>query len=457
MKNLIMNQVENRAARQPAVYTALLLALLCTALLLCGCGIQQAGGTEEVPAPQETEEPSPEPTPTPTPAPTPELLQFPDGTRHSADTMKLDLSSLRHGDVAETVELLKEMSSWGAPAEIDLGSDGAWTAEEEKLTFEMASVERPENADRDLTWEDIRALQDAAPHAEVKYRFRFFGRDFTTLDTEMDLSYSQMKDEGAAVERLLPCMQKLSYLDMDSCGVSSEKMAEIRDAHPEMDVVWRIWFGCHYYTLRTDVERILHSSFKAYMNDVYCQELKYCTKVRFLDMGHNRDLHDWSFLSYMPDLEVCIITDSGWETLDMLKDCTKLEFLEVCPIGHTYVDLSPLEKLVNLEHLNICGLGDSDGWEVLLNMKKLKRLWIGYWTALTFPEGAIEQIREALPNTEINVTEQAAAVGSWRTNPDGSSPERYLLLREQFGYDDYWNIFPYPNNDPKANPPWYRG
>lgn len=437
------------------ILCAVLLILL--SVLLIGCGLAAGSAdpkTGTVPA-EPTAEPgqTPSPTPAPTPTPTPEY-SFPDGTVHRADETELDLSRLRHAEVEATAALLRQMP---ALEKVDLGSDGAWTAEEEKLTYEMACLERGEEATRDLTWADIHGLQEAAPQADFLYRFRFFGRDFTTLDPEMDLSHSQMKDEGAAVRNLLPCMQKLRYLDMDSCGVSSEKMAEIRDAYPEMEVVWRIWFGCNYYTLRTDVERILHSSFKAYMNDVYCQDLKYCTKVRFLDMGHNRDLHDWSFLSYMPDLEVCIITDSGWETLDMLANCTKLEFLEVCPIGHTYVDLHPLEKLVNLEHLNICGIGESDGWEVLMNLTKLKRLWIGYWTALSFPEGAIEQIQEALPNTEINVTEHAAAVGSWRTNPDGTSPERYLLLREQLGYDDYWNIFPYPNNDPKFNPPWYRG
>ena len=46
--------------------------------------------------------------------------------------------------------------------------------------------------------------------------------------------------------------------DRDYCGVSNEAMAQIRDENPNVEVVWRIWFGEN-YSVRTDVERILAS------------------------------------------------------------------------------------------------------------------------------------------------------------------------------------------------------
>ena len=367
------------------------------------------------------------------------------------DEKKIDLSSLCHKDVAGVAE---QLSWFKNLEEIELGSDGAWTGNPPELTQETASVEKPEEATRDLAWADLHALQDAAPQAQILYRFRFYGRDFTTLDEAMDLNHSPMTDNGAAVRDILPLMKNCRYLDMDSCGVPSETMAEIRDAYPEMNVVWRIWFALDYFTVRTDVERLWCANFYPYMSGDYVTELKYCTKLKLLDLGHNPDLHDWSFLEYMPDLEVLVITASGWENLEMISNCTKLEYLEAIPPGRTYVDLSPLEKLTNLEYLNICGIGESDGWEVLLNMKKLKRLWIGKWTADTFPEGAIDQIREALPDTDINVTEWSGATGSWRDNPDGTPVERYVLLKEQFDYDHWPEHAPYPYNDPKFNSPW---
>ena len=431
----------------------LMIILLAVMLLfLCGCGAI-AGTAATAPTPIPTPEPTPTPTPEPTPTPIPEFT-FPDGSVHLADETQLDLSKLNHKDVTETAALLKQMPDL---QKLDLGSDGAWTAKVEdraELNAETAMVERPETATRDLTWADLRELQEAAPEAELLYRFVFYGRYLTTLDEEMDLNHSTMTDEGAAVREILPLMRNCKYLDMDTCGVSSESMAKIRDDYPEMEVVWRIWFG-YEFTCRTDIEFLMDSYFAAGMVDELTQDLKYCTKVKRLDMGHNRELHDWSFLSYMPDLEICIITDSGWENLEMLSGCTKLEYLEAIPISHTYVDLSPLATLVNLEQLNICGIGESDGWEALLNLTKLKRLWIGHWTAYSFPEGAIEQIQAALPNTEINITELAAAVGSWRDDLGHGVPERYILLREQMQYDNYWNVIPQAKNDPKYNAPWY--
>ena len=430
----------------------LILPILMTALLflLCGCGIS-AVSANSAPSPEPTAEATPEPTPEPTPTPVPEL-SFPDGSTHKADETELDLSGLKHQDVAATAELLKQMTEL---RRIDLGSDGAWTETgRAELNAETAAIERPAGATRDLSWADLRSLQVAAPEAELVYRFVFYGRYLTTLDEEMDLNHSPMTDEGAAVREILPLMRKCRLLDMDSCGVSSESMAKIRDDYPEMDVVWRIWFACDQFTMRTDSERLWCANFYPYMWDEYTQDLKYLTHLKYLDLGHNLELHDWNFLRYMPDLEVLIITASGWDTLDMLADCTKLEYLEIIPYAHIDLDLHPLAKLTNLEHLNMCGMGKTEGWEVLLNMTKLKRLWIGSATAYYFPEGAMDQILEALPNTDILYLTDGAATGSWRINPDGTVPERYTLLREQFDYDNWPSVAPYPYNDPKYNPPW---
>ena len=419
---------------------------LLVAVLLSGClfGCGRAAVSEN-PAPVPTVET------TATPAPVP-VLRFPDGSAHQADETRLDLQGLTHKDVPETAEFLKQMPELEY---VDLGTDGAWTeTERAELNAETAAAERPAEATRDLTWQDLLLLQKAAPRVDLDYRFVFYGRYLSTLSEEMDLNHSVMSDEGAAVREILPLMKYCKRLDMDSCGVSSEAMAKIRDDYPEMEVIWRIWFAYNQFTMRTDSERLWCANFYPYMWDEYTQELKYLTHLKYLDLGHNLQLHDWSFLRYMPDLEVLILTSSSWESLDMLENCTKLEFLEIIPYAHLDLDLQPLEKMTNLEHLNITAMGKTENWEVLLNMKKLKRLWIGEETGYYLPEGAEEQIREALPDMEIMFRGGGAATGSWRINPDGTVPERYALLREQFDYDHRPSVAPYPYNDPKYNPPW---
>ena len=421
--------------------SSVLLAVLLSGCLF-GCGRE---AVSEDPAPV----PAVEPTATPTPMP---ALRFPDGSTHQADETRLDLRGLTHKDVPETAKLLKQMPELEY---VDLGTDGAWTeTERAELNAETAAAERPAEATRDLTWQDLSLLQEAAPRADLDYRFVFYGRYLSTLSEEMDLNHSVMSDEGAAVREILPLMKYCKRLDMDSCGVSSEAMAKIRDDYPEMEVIWRIWFAYNQFTMRTDSERLWCANFYPYMWDQYTQELKYLTHLKYLDLGHNLQLHDWDFLRYMPDLEVLILTSSSWESLDMLENCTKLEFLEIIPYAHLDLDLQPLEKMTNLEHLNITAMGKTENWEVLLNMKKLKRLWIGEETGYYLPEGAEERIREALPDTEIMFRGGGAATGSWRVNPDGTVPERYALLREQFDYDHWPSVAPYPYNDPKYKPPW---
>ena len=419
---------------------------LLVAVLLSGCLF--GCGREAV-----SEDPAPVPTVETTATPVPvSVLRFPDGSAHQADETRLDLQGLTHKDVPETAELLKQMPELEY---VDLGTDGAWTeTERAELNAETAAAERPAEATRDLTWQDLLLLQKAAPRADLDYRFVFYGRYLSTLSEEMDLNHSVMSDEGVAVREILPLMKHCKRLDMDSCGVSSEAMAKIRDDYPEMEVIWRIWFAYNQFTMRTDSERLWCANFYPYMWDEYTQELKYLTHLKYLDLGHNLQLHDWSFLRYMPDLEVLILTSSSWESLDMLENCTKLEFLEIIPYAHLDLDLQPLEKMTNLEHLNITAMGKTENWEVLLNMKKLKRLWIGEETGYYLPEGAEKQIREALPDTEIMFRGGGAATGSWRINPDGTVPERYALLREQFDYDHWPSVAPYPYNDPKYNPPW---
>jgi hypothetical protein len=224
---------------------------------------------------------------------------------------------------------------------------------------------------------------------------------------------------------------------MDFCNVDDEHMAAIRDDYPQIDVIWRIWFGTD-CSIRTDAERVLASNLNHVLTNDNTKSLKYATKVKYLDIGHNTALTDLSFMSYMPDLEVAIIAISPWRDLSPLADCKNLEFLEVSEFflqPGEVMDLAPLGGLTNLRHLNICKMFHVKNWEVLKNLTGLERLWIGAYNDIP-PEG-IEELREALPNTEINTTEQTGSLGSWRILPDGTQHPRYTLLFEQFDYGHF--------------------
>lgn len=76
----------------------------------------------------------------------------------------------------------------------------------------------------------------------------------------------------------------------------------------------------------------------------------------------------------------------------------------------------------------------------------MERLWIGAITEISDED--VEYLRAALPNTEINTTEQTGCNGSWREEPNGGLVERYVLLRKQFDYDHYGLAVSTYYNDP---------
>ena len=417
------------------------------------------------PTPEPSPEPDPEPSPEPSPEPTPvtELL-FPDGSTHTPEETELDLSWLRHREVPEAAELLRQMPEL---RHVELGADNARSAEEANIlaSQEAAATGQPKptplpSPDKSqperLTWADIRLLQESAPQAEFYYRFRFYGRDFSLQDETMDLNHRTMTDEGAGVREILPCMKHLNYLDMDFCGVSDEAMAAIRADYPQVEVVWRIWFGKDdKLSVRTDTERILASDGGMHVEE-NISGLQYCTKVKYLDLGHMPDLEDWSFLGCMPDLRVVIITLGGFTGDDLagLANCPHLEYLEMCSrsIRGDPLDLSFLAELHELRHLNICANHEVVGYEALANLTGLERLWIG--TRTYIPADYIEYLREALPDTDINDTTAIGDGPEWRFT-DSSQRHlhpRYAQLREEFDYDHYDKVCSLYWNDPLYKP-----
>ena len=452
--------------------------LMLLALLLAGCGEtapvaapsvlqQEAAPSPEPtpePSPEPTEEPAPEPSPEPTPEPTPEPLLFPDGSVHEPEEESLDLSWLRHEDVETAAELLGRMPELRA---VELGADNARAAEEapeeapEEETPEAdaaaaeSETEAAEEPER-LSWADIRLLQEAAPQAEFSYRFRFCGKDFSLQDEAMDLNHRSMDDEGAAVRELLPCMKHCTYLDMDFCGVSDQAMAAIREENPQIKVVWRIWFGRdNRLSVRTDAERILASDGGFHL-ELNSEPLQYCTEVRLLDIGHQPNLEDWSFLGCMPHLEVAVIAIGGYQGDDLagLANCHNMEYLEMCSrsVFDEPLDLSFLSGMPHLKHLNICCLREVTGYEVLEELTELERLWIGRYTYI--PADYLEHLCQALPNTRIDLESESGVGGGWRWYNEGrGQPDpRYYLLCQQFDYGNFDTACAYYWNDPLYKP-----
>ncbi len=420
-------------------------------------------------------------------------VPLPDGTSVSSRTESLDLSGV---DLAQASQLLSALPSVKT---VQLGTlgEGQWTAQNAEAlrqsfpdrsflyslqimgqtvdpsleTLDLSAAGADEIASvipmlQNLTnlrtiylgaegssavsWDQIDSISQACPNATLDFGFTIWGKAANLADTELNLTHIKMNDEGASVYNVLPLMHNCTYVDMDSCGVSNAAMCRIRDAYPQVKVVWRVWFGAH-YSVRTDVIKILASkpSQGGMIDDGDVEALSCCTSIKYIDLGHNTDLTDCSFVRSMPDLEVAIFALTGIRDISPLAACPHLEYLEV---QHTGVsDLSALQDSFELRHLNI---GDSrvSDIQALYGLTELERLYI--CAGHSVPEYQIEEMRRIAPNCEINTTQnrEKPDEGQWRYSDHVPAEayiqfeqngwvgfpfvnqDRYELLREQFGY-----------------------
>ncbi len=459
-----------------------------------GEGIEPEPATDEAgaadPAAGETEEAS-----AATPEPTPTGIQLSGGVfPEEAEELKAvvtaeDLALMEGFTALKKADLRgsrcrKEIAAWAlahpeivVSCEAELSDGTVLAADTQELTLpdsapgedllalavlqELKTVELGECADAaesPLDWEALAAAEKALPQAEFHYAFTLYKKSFDLQSTEMDLNHIAMTDEGALVKKVALCMPELSLLDMDFCRVSDEAMAQIRDSLPETEVVWRIWFGDNRvsgYSVRTNVTRILASNpgIGGELTPENSKSLKYCTKVRYLDLGHNDQLTDISFVSCMPDLEVAVLPMGGFRDLRPLADCPKLEYLEL--FTGAVSDLRPLAGLKNLRHLNLAWSYALTDITPLYELTELERLWLGAYAPV--PREQIEEMQRRAPNCEINTTTANPTGGGWRyVSFDefgyGTPHPRYELLRKQFDYGNAPYCYSYIPYDPLYYP-----
>ena len=303
-----------------------------------------------------------------------------------------------------------------------------------------------------LSLEEALLIANAAPKAVVSYPVNLYGVDFDLSDEGLDLNHIRMDDQGEAIRQILPCMRACTWLDMDSCGVDNEHMAQIRDENPNVEVIWRVNFGSN-YSVRTNVTKILASmpSKGGALYDSVGEQLQYCTKVRYLDLGHNEGINDFSFIRNMPDLEVVIVSMTGITDLSPFTVCKNLLYME---IGCTpLADVSPLAECKTLKHLNIGTNANIRDISALYDLD-LKRLWIGSYTPV--PADQVAEMQERHPACIINTT---APSGLERDANGGALNEGFILGWKN--YQNYltedWAVYAATNAFPSQRPiGWFK-
>ena len=288
-----------------------------------------------------------------------------------------------------------------------------------------------------LTTEQVAQLQQSAPGVVLVYSFELFGQTVSTDMERIEYVNVTIGNEGEPqLRQALSILTGCKYFLLDECGLDNEVLAQLRDDFPNTEVVWRI----HQYNKNrswltdTDTLRAVYG-----VEDSNSDVFKYCTKTKYLDFGHNTEMVDLSFLAYMPELEICLLSGSPIKDLSPLANCKKLEFLEISWCGHL-TDISPLAgceslKYVNLGHTKVEDLSPLAG----LPLEMLS--YVGSATRTDLTQSDWQEIQTMLPNCWITYEpmndNSASPYGKgWRYTEEGGYTPIYRKVRDVFGYDE---------------------
>ena len=337
----------------------------------------------------------------------------------------------------------------GGSAEQDAGElsfAGQPLSEEDlsSLNTALALLPKVEKIDfTDTGLPDASLIGFAAAHKGVfcLWRTERFGVAFTTADEILTFDDIPLTVADAEeIESLIPAMPNLKKVEMLRCGISNEDMETINLRHDDVQFVWMV--QVYNRGVRTDqtyfhVFRWTNPNTDIYLpNDtgIMAENLRYCHDMVAVDLGHQhiyevtngeRTSH---FLEGMPKLKYLILGNCAHDTMPELASCKELVWLEL--FKTSFYDLTPLLECKNLRHLNIAFIkirGEERRQldvDQLKQMTWLERLWIG---GNMFTGAQVQQLRDALPNTEIVIMYgDEATLGGWR------KPEEYFKMRDAF-------------------------
>ena len=278
-----------------------------------------------------------------------------------------------------------------------------------------------------LTPADVKELMDQFPGVTFHYTFELFGKTLSTTDERVEYQNENIGNKGEAqIRAALDIMPACTYFKLEDCGMDYEVLASIRDDYPDTKVVWRVRFGGQ-YSLMTD-ETTLRTVYgvENSHNDI----LKYCTGLKYIDMGHNTTLTDISFASYMPDLEILILSGSSIKNVDPLAACTNLVFLEMANC-YALEDISALENCKSLRFLNI-------GFSKVTDLTPVQDLPLERFICLgpKMDKETQTAFEESHPDCWVRFSGQNPLSLGWKYDDIGITySEYYKFIREVFDLD----------------------
>ena len=248
---------------------------------------------------------------------------------------------------------------------------------------------------------DRRLLKKYYPQVEMTWEADLDGvkapadTEILDLSGHQQLTLQQVEAEAA----YLPRLQKIILCD---CGFQNEDLAALNQRLQPVRVIWNVQAGGR--NTRTDETYFAPNKWGLKMDNENIYNLRYCTDMICVDIGHAKGVTNCQWAAFMPNLEFLILADSKVKDLTPLQNLKKLKFLELFLLPNQ--DLSPLLGCTALEDLNLCYIYADP--KPIAEMTWLKRLWwSGCWPAKHLLE-------KKLPGTQKNFRTRSSTGEGWR-------------------------------------------
>ena len=251
--------------------------------------------------------------------------------------------------------------------------------------------------------EELTALAAAFPEIAFSWNLELAGLIVNEKTETLDLTGIPVTVEQ--MDAVLPYLLSLSYVDMTDCGISNEEMDALNRRYENIKIVWTVDIG-KYFRLRTDATTFMPSKEGFYVNDEILYNLRYCTDMVCVDIGH-MDVDSCEWAAYMPNLKYLLLADTRISDLTPLKDLKNLIYLEIFLTQVT--DLSPLVTCTALQDINLCyTYGDP---APLLQMPWLQTVWwSGHWAA----SYNAHLFRQMNPDIRLEFNSPSSTGNGWR-------------------------------------------
>ena len=196
-------------------------------------------------------------------------------------------------------------------------------------------------------YDALLALREKLPDCDIDWVYEFQGVSYPSDTTELKVT------DMTGLEDALRCLPALTDVDLLEAGATMEDLDRFSEIRPDVFWLWEFYF--HGFTIRTDIP--VYSSlqpigYTPHDEVYYAPILKYCTKLKALDLGHN-NLRDITPIGKMKDLQILILADDHLQDASCLANLHDLIYLELF-MNDELEDFSFLNSLTKLKDLNLC-------------------------------------------------------------------------------------------------------